>query len=73
MPQRDRWLLAPRMDPRAAISFSPANVRDSARDYILDMIEQLAAMAHRAGEVELAIHLKAILDARRAAERRRTV
>ena len=39
------------------------------RAYLLDMIEQLADMAERSGEAAMAIHLIAIRDAARAAER----
>ena len=40
---------------------------DDTRDYIFEMIAELAAMARRTGEAAVAIHLEAILAARRAA------
>lgn len=40
--------------------------------YIADMIAQLAEMARRTGEPAVAIHLEAILAARRATELART-
>jgi hypothetical protein len=35
------------------------------RDYLLDMIEQLAELAREIGEIEVAIHLDATAEARR--------
>ena len=40
--------------------------KGAAREYVFDMIRQLAKMARSAGEVAVAIHLEAILAARRA-------
>jgi hypothetical protein len=41
------------------------------RDYVMDMIEQLARMAREAGEADVAIHLSAILAASQAGLGRR--
>ncbi len=38
--------------------------REGAREYLFDMIQQLAHVARRSGEVAVAIHLEAILAAR---------
>ena len=37
--------------------------REAAREYIVDMIEQLARLARQTGETRIAIHLEAILAA----------
>ena len=46
-------------------------MRQDDREYLLDMIEQLAKLARGTGETEVAILLKAILDVVREADRRR--
>ena len=38
--------------------------REGAREYLFDMIQQLAQVARRSGELAVAIHLEAILSAR---------
>lgn len=48
--------------------FMPTQTETSA-EYLLDMIEQLARLARGCGEVPVAIHLEAIIAARRAAEK----
>ena len=53
----------------SASSFAP---RDGAREYLLEMVEEMAKMARRVGEFEVAIHLQAILDAERSAGRKRS-
>ena len=44
--------------------------RDATREYIIDMIQQMARLARQTGETRIAIHLDAILaaecDTRRA-------
>ena len=62
------------MTPPGAVTPTPfPNQRDSGRDYLFEMIEQLAKLARRTGDLDIAIHLKAILDAARVAERKRPV
>jgi len=39
--------------------------KNDRRDYLLDMIEQLAELAREIGEIEVAIHLDATAKARR--------
>lgn len=46
--------------------------RDEERAYLLDMIQQLARLARTAGEVEVEILLRAILEITRAGAQRRT-
>ena len=41
--------------------------KNGRRDYLLDMIEQLAELAREIGEIEVAIHLEATVEARRYA------
>jgi hypothetical protein len=41
--------------------------KNDRRDYLLDMIEQLAELAREIGEIEVAIHLDATVEARRYA------
>ena len=60
------------MNSHAVTSSNVPNPREGARDYLFEMIEQLSKMARRTGEVEVAILLKAILDAARVAERSRS-
>ena len=59
------------MDLRAMTSPSLGMARDDERDYLLDMIQQLARLARTAGEVEVEILLRAILDIVRARAQRR--
>ena len=40
--------------------------REAARDYLLDMIREMAILARQTGETPIAIYLEAILAARRA-------
>ena len=49
----------------------PQIPREWDREYLLDMINQLAKLAREAGETEVAILLKAILDVVDEADRRR--
>ena len=59
------------MTPSGAVTPTPVpGQRDSGRDYLLEMIEQLARLARRTGDLDVAIHLKAILDAARVADRK---
>ena len=51
-------------------SGSPQAKGEGAREYLLDMIQQLARIARRSGEMAVAIHLEAILAARRHEVRR---
>ncbi len=44
---------------------SSQRLSEGARDYLFDMIQQLAQVARRSGEMTVAIHLEAILAARR--------
>ena len=60
------------MNPGAVTPTPFPNQHDSARDYLFEMIEQLAKLARRSGDLDVAIHLKAILDAARVAERKRS-
>ena len=57
------------MNPQAATPFPTQ--REGAREYLFEMIEQLAALARRTGDVEIAILLKAVLDSARVADRKR--
>lgn len=59
------------MTPQGALN-DPLKSREDARDYLMEMIDQLAKLARRNGEVEIAIHLKAIVDAEGVAERKRS-
>jgi hypothetical protein len=60
------------MNPGAASPSPFPQPRESARAYLFEMIEQLARLARGNGDVEVAIYLKAILDAERVAERKRS-
>ena len=48
---------------KAAFSVEP---RARAVEYLFDMIDQLAALARKLGEIDVAIHLEAVTAARRA-------
>ncbi len=50
---------------------SLAMSHDEERAYLLDMIQQLARLARTAGEIEVEILLRAILDITRASAQRR--
>ncbi len=39
---------------------------EGALDYLIDMLHEMAAMARRSGEDQIAIHLEAIIAAQRA-------
>ena len=52
-------------------SSPPPSGRDSTREYILDMIGQLATMAKKLNEVEIATHLTAVREAAARATRRK--
>lgn len=45
--------------------------REGATEYLLDMISELAKLARETGEIHVAIHLEAIIAARRAIARDR--
>ena len=45
--------------------------RDATLDYLLDMLAEMAKLAHQAGHARIAIHLDALLAAERVAEGRR--
>ena len=48
----------------------PTPSRAETREYILDMLKQLATMARRVDELELAIQLKALREAARVKRKR---
>ena len=52
-----------RFEPKAT---SIPTAREAEIEYLFDMIAELAKLARRIGEVGVAIHLEAILAARRA-------
>ena len=61
------------MTSSGAVTTTPCcEQRDSDRDYLFEMIEQLAKLARRTGDMDVAILLRAILDAARVAERKRS-
>lgn len=60
------------MSNQVATLFKPSSPpRQDTRDYLIGMIGELYKLARCGGEIEIAIHLKAILDASRLANRAR--
>jgi len=59
------------MSPHARASAPLPTARDDARAYLFEMVEEMAKMARRVGEDAVAIHLQAILEAGRSAQRKR--
>ena len=53
------------MSPKLPDAFSPEARKREQLDYLLDMLEQLAAYARKIGERDVALHIKATTDARR--------
>ena len=49
--------------PRTTLGPSP---RETVTEYLFDMIQQLAVLARETGELQVAIHLEAIIAAQRA-------
>lgn len=59
------------MAPIAQKSMPPPSGGEATREYLFDMIAQLARLARRTGEAQVAVHLEAILAARRLALEKR--
>lgn len=54
------------MDRIKAVSNFAPSARESAIEYLYDMLSQLAQLARETGETPVAIHLEAIIAAQRA-------
>ena len=60
------------MSPKATEAFLLASQKREHLDYLLDMLDQLAELARKIDEREVALHLEATTEARRLSlERRR--